>query len=407
MKICDLTQFYSPVSGGVKRYLAEKVAYVRAQAAAGRADDRHVLIVPGERTGTSGDDRARVYTVASPLVSRTSQYRMLLNLRAVERILETERPDLIESNDPYQIAWKAIASGRALNIPVVGFYHSHFAEAYVRTAMKFFGRTATEMMMEITRRYVRAVYDRFARTFVPSAALADVLRGWGVSNTVTVELGVDPAVYFPSADPADSARTEIGVGADHTLLLYVGRLSPEKNVETLFDAFERLQRGDHGPTGRRCRLLVTGDGPGRRAMQSLLHRHPDTVLWRPYCPDTRELARLYRAADLFVHPGVQETFGLVTLESQACGTPVVGIRGSYMDRIVLGGLLTHWAPENTPAALAAAIVGLAERPREELRALEATLGAEVRRRYAWEGVFGRLFANYRVVVAEYARRERV
>ena len=403
LKICDLTQFYSPVSGGVKRYLAEKVAYLREQP----GDDRHVLIVPGERTAVTGDERARVYTVASPLVSRTSRYRMLLNLHAVERVLETERPDIIESNDPYQIAWKAIASGRALGIPVVGFYHSHFAEAYVRTAMKFFGRTATEMMMEITRRYVRAVYDRFARTFVPSAALAGVLNDWGVRNTVTVELGVNPVNYHPSADPADSARAETGVPSDRTLLLYVGRLSPEKNVETLFDSFDRLQRGDHGETGRRCRLLVVGDGQQRRLLQALTERHPDAVLWRPYCDDARELARLYRAADLFVHPGVQETFGLVTLESQACGTPVVGIRGSYMDRIVLGGLLTHWAPENTPAALAAAIVGLAERPREELRALEAALGAEVRRRYAWDGVFGRLFANYRGVIAEYRRPEHV
>lgn len=408
MKICDLTQFYSPVSGGVKRYLAEKVAYLRARADQGGKDndDRHVLIVPGARTERTGDDRARVYTVASPVVSRTAQYRMLLNLHAVERILETERPDIIESNDPYQVAWKALASGRALGIPVVGFYHSHFAEAYVRTAMKFLGRAATEMMMEVTRRYVRALYERFARTFVPSAALGGVLRDWGVTNTVTVELGVDPEVFHPSADPADSARPELGVDPEATLLLYVGRLSAEKNVETLFESFDLLRRGDFGKAGQRCRLLVVGDGPGRRALKLLTRRHPDAVLWRPYCADARALARLYRAADLFVHPGVQETFGLVTLESQACGTPVVGIRGSYMDRIVFGGVLRHWAPENTPAALAAAIVGLAHRPRAEWRELEAALGAEVRRRYAWSGVFGRLFAAYREVMAEHHQRAR-
>ena len=59
------------------------------------------------------------------------------------------------------------------------------------------------------------------------------------------------------------------------------------------------------------------------------------VTWMRYCTDSFDLARYYRAADLFVHPGTQETFGLVALESQACGTPVVGIRGSYMDRIIL------------------------------------------------------------------------
>ncbi len=64
-------------------------------------------------------------------------------------------PDLIESGDPYQMAWKAIASGRALRIPTIGFYHSHFPEAYLRSAAKFLGRTATEIVMDSAQRYVR------------------------------------------------------------------------------------------------------------------------------------------------------------------------------------------------------------------------------------------------------------
>lgn len=404
MKICDLTQFYSPVSGGVKRYLAEKVAYGRTHAG---PSFRHLLIIPGERTEReeTPDGVARVYRIASPMVSRTSRYRVLLNLRAVEHILEMERPDLVESGDPYQIAWKAIASGRALGIPVVAFYHSHFPEAYVRSVAKFLGGAATEIMMEIARRYVRKLYSQFARTFIPSAALAALLRDWGVENTRTVELGVDPDVFHPADDPADRTRAELNVPPDRTLLLYVGRLAPEKNTGTLFAAFDHLQRTG-GEAGRRCHLLVVGDGQQRKMLQSLLRQHAHTVTWQPYCADAAALARLYRAADLFVHPGVQETFGLVTLESQACGTPVVGIRGSYMDRIVSHGLLPHWAEENTPEALAAAILALASRPRAELRALETEISASVRRRYAWTRSFDTLFAAYREVIAEHAQHRR-
>ena len=90
-----------------------------------------MLIVPGETTGHTEDGPTRTYTIRSPLVSRTSRYRALLNLHAVERILETEQPDIIESGDPYQIAWKAVASGAALGIPVVGFYHSHFPGGFL------------------------------------------------------------------------------------------------------------------------------------------------------------------------------------------------------------------------------------------------------------------------------------
>ncbi len=56
----------------------------------------------------------------------------------VEEVLEREQPDIIESGDPYQLAWKAVASGRGLDIPVVGFYHSHFPEAYIRSVGQIF-----------------------------------------------------------------------------------------------------------------------------------------------------------------------------------------------------------------------------------------------------------------------------
>src|SRR5437868_4759475 len=133
MKICDLTQFYSPFSGGVKRYLHEKIAYIRNHS----PEDEHVLVVPGSKTEVATDARSRVYSIRSPLVSRSSRYRALLNLRAMEEILERERPDLIEPSDPYQIGWKAIAAGRALNVPVVGIYHCHFPESYLRSGTKF------------------------------------------------------------------------------------------------------------------------------------------------------------------------------------------------------------------------------------------------------------------------------
>ena len=327
-------------------------------------------------------------------MSRTSQYRALINLGAVERILEAEEPDIIESGDPYQIAWKALASGAALGIPVVGFYHSHFPEAYFRSTAKFFGQTATQMVMDIAKRYVLALYSRFARTLVPSSPLGAVLTEWGLNNVTTVDLGVDPSIFHPSENPADSARAELDLPEKTTLLLYVGRLSPEKNTQTLFAGFHRLCRRYPG----RFHLLIVGDGNQRRLVPPL-KKKTGAVTWQPYCSDPRQLARLYRAADLFVHPGVQETFGLVTLESQACGTPVVGIRGSYMDRIVFGDL-GCWAAENHPESLAHAIEGMS---RQDLRATGLRSSKIVAQRYDWQHVFERLFAVYREVIAGYQR----
>jgi len=390
LKICDLTQFYSPVSGGVRRYIEQKSAYVRSK----RPDCEHVIIVPGESTGSSGDSRVRTYTIASPLVSRTSRYRALTKLHLVEEALERERPDIIESGDPYQVAWKAVASGRGLDIPVVAFYHSHFPEAYLRTVAKYFGRVAVSITDDICRRYVRALYNHFACTFVPSPALCKVLASWGVERMHTVDLGVDADVFVPGIADRELTRTRLGIPADARLLLYVGRLAPEKNVRTLFDAFSIL----HARAPGRFHLLCAGDGTQRPSVIRL-RDETGSVHWMPYCNDPLELAAIYRAADLFVHPGIQETFGLVALESQASGTCVVGIRGSYMDRIIFSDQ-EFWAAENSPGALADAIES---KFTLDLREAGLKASAEARSRYSWATVFSRLFDIYGRVVADFSR----
>ena len=397
MKICDLTQFYSPRSGGVRRYVSEKVRYIREES----AGDEHVLIIPGERNEVIEGERSRVYSIKSPLISRTSRYRVLLRLEAVERVLEREQPDLIESGDPYQAAWKAIHSGAALRIPVIGFYHSHFPEAYVRTARKFCGETVTEFFMDFSRRYIRALYRRFERTLVPSPALGEVLRSWGVDNIAFTDLGVDTEVFHPRRAPGEDARAELGIPRERTLLLYVGRLAQEKNTQTLFAAARLLARRFPG----RFHFLIVGDGLQRRELDALRSELADSPAPPPithlsYCAEAPRLAVLYRAADLFVHPGVQETFGLVTLESQACGTPVIGIRGSYMDRIIHSDQAL-WAPENSPEALAAAIE---EASREDLKTSGDRVSRLVAAQYSWKKVFSGLFDVYREVIHNYSQR---
>jgi alpha-1,6-mannosyltransferase len=388
VKTCDLTQFYSPVSGGVKRYVSEKVRYVRERTEA----DEHLLIIPGETDDVVRGERSRIYTIASPLISKTSRYRALLRLEAIERILETERPDLIESGDPYQVAWKAVHSGAALGIPVVGFYHSHFPEAYLRSAQKFLGATVAEFFVDLARRYVRSLYNRFERTIVPSPALGALLADWGVRNVTLSDLGVDATIFRPQPEPGENVRAEFHIPRKATLLLYVGRLAHEKNTATLFTAFRSLTREHPG----RFHLFVVGDGTQRPELHTAIGHLPSAITHLPYCAEPARLAQLYRAADLFVHPGVQETFGLVALEAQACGTPVIGIRGSYMDRIIQTDLAL-WATANTPEALATAIAAHTNRD-------SAHLHDRIAARYSWTQVFDRLFDLYRAVIRDYRAR---
>jgi alpha-1,6-mannosyltransferase len=169
-------------------------------------------------------------------------------------------------------------------------------------------------------------------------------------------------------------------------------LAPEKNTTTLFEAFRLL--ATRRP--RAFQLLVIGDGPEREKLRRL-EGETSNLKWIQYCTDPLELARHYRAADLFVHPGTQETFGLVALESQACGTPVVGIRGSRLDGIILHDQ-EGWATDNNPEALAAAIEHFSER---DLPALGQVAAQNAVQNYAWPAVFDRLLCIYREVCANY------
>ena len=384
MKICDLTQFYSPVSGGVKRYVQEKIRFIREHT----QRDEHVLIIPGARDDCIVDSRdsarAKTYTVRSPLISHASQYRAFLRLAAIAEIFEKEKPDVIECGDPYQVAWKTLScaeAARPRKIPAVAFYHSHFAAAYL-----------PRFLHGMARFYTRELYNRFARTLVPSPALGALLRDWGVQNVECIDLGVNTQLFNPDQNDRQKTRDELGIPRERILLIYVGRLAPEKNTRTLCEAFEILHR-EHAD--KNFHFLIAGEGQQRAPVEKLQERARDATTWISRYTEPENLARLYRAADLFVHPGVQETFGLVALEAQASGVPIVGIRGSYMDRIIHCDQ-TFWARENSAAALAQAIV---EMSAQDLKKMGETASREVRERYSWEQVFARLFGIYREVVS--------
>jgi alpha-1,6-mannosyltransferase len=347
-------------------------------------DHEHVLIVPGAETNVAVERRSRVYTIAAPSVPRSGGYRMLLNLRAVGEVLERERPDIIESADPYQLGWYIARAAKMLRIPPVAFCHSHFCEAHVVPAAARFGRSIAEGAEHACRNYARALYNRFAITFTASEGLAATLRDWGIARVGAVGLGVDTSV-FHLADPTGSQR--------HTIaLLYVGRLAMEKNVSVLCDAFAEVNRRRPG----RFHVTVIGDGPERARIEQL-KSSLSNVTWLKYCADPSELARHYRAADLFVHAGVRETFGLAALESQACGTPVVGIAGTRMDEAILHEQ-SWWARENTALALADAIERATT---HELRSIGAAASRQVHERFSSQKVFERLFCIYREVWTNY------
>jgi alpha-1,6-mannosyltransferase len=354
--LVDTTVFFTPTSGGVRRYLLSKHRWL-----AEHSRLRHTILVPGPADGGLPHD---LVTFASPRLPFAGGYRCPLRLRVFREQLAALEPDLLESGDPYQLAHETVRVARERHIPCVAFCHSDLP----RIARGLGGAWSEAA----AARYLARLYRRFDAVMAPSQYMVTRLRAMGVPHAQLQPLGVDVQTFHPgAADP--QLRRVLGLPADVRLLVFAGRCSPEKHVGDLVEAVERLGRGHH--------LLLVGGGAPRRLADSV------TVL--EYQRSPAQLARVLASADLFVHAGDRETFGLVVLEAMACGLPVVAAAAGALPELVDEAVGACFAPRS-PVALARAVSRTLERDLSILRRA-ARARAEC---HGWDPVFTRLHGRY-------------
>ncbi len=382
MKICDIVQFYSPLSGGVKRYIHDKMRYVES-----RPRTEHVVIVPSGRHETRTSGRTRIYGIRSARLPGSRSYRVLSSEKAIRRILAREDPDLLEVGDPYMAAWFATRIARDRGIPVVAYYHSDLPRLVGRPRRIQPGASRGGAVSRMADAYLRRLYGRMDATIVATERLRRLLERTGIPRLFVVPLGVNGEL-FRMRDSRGAIRARLGMERDGPLLLFVGRLSREKNLPELIRMMDRLD-GRH-------RLLIVGDGEKRRFVRRMARRRDDVVWW-PYTSDPERLSEIYSAADLLVHPGDRETFGLVSLEAQCCGTRVIAVRGGGVDPTLEGEEPMILADSPACDDLAAAVrraIELRESPGAATARRERIL-----RKFSWEGTFRKLFDVYDSVLA--------
>lgn len=374
--LCDLTQSWSSVGGGVGTYLKHKRQHILR-----RTPHRHLLIVPGAEDGIVEDDRAITVTIASPQVPGSPNYRLLLRNGAVRRALEKYRPELIECQDAYNLPWAAVGHARRNpGTALVAAYMTDFPTVYVeRPFSKFLGRTLASAASRLCYRYCELLYSRFDAMFALSEnGGLTKLKSLGLDRIEVVPLGVELGEFSPSKrDPA--LRSALGVGDDQPLLIYAGRLDVEKKPQVVADAFRRL------PRELGAQLVLIGDGPLREMIQQL----GDPRIHLPgYVGDRADLARWLASADIYVSGMADETFGVSIVEAQASGLPVVGVAaGAMMDRVTpdIGRL----GPVNDAQAMARNIQDVWYADRSAM----ADIAQSHARQYSWDRSMTDLFTS--------------
>jgi alpha-1,6-mannosyltransferase len=362
MHLVDTTLFFSPTSGGVKRYLTAKHHWLKTH-----TGHRHSILVPGEQRQLVPGG---ISTIAGMRLPGTFNYRLPLSSRIWRSMLDALEPDLIEVGDAFHPAWCASTVARRRNIPLIAFFHSNLAQLLGRRFGLGIERAVT--------RYLRSVYAQFDLVLAPSRLMCSYLAQLGVPRTALQPLGVDTQIFSPARRTLDLRRA-LELPDDARLLVYAGRFSEEKSLGVLHTAMALLRKPYH--------LLLVGGGRSARLSQNI------TVL--PYRRDSLELAQWLASADALVHAGSSETFGLVIIEAMACGRPVVGVRAGAVPELV-DERVGELAEPDSAASMAAAIRRLYER---NLEALGAAARQRALQGFTWSHSLSMQLANYAGVFA--------
>lgn len=381
--LLDITKFFGPTTGGIRTYLLEKARYVSA-----RPPLRQAIIVPGTEDRIEDEDGVRWYRLRGPRIPTQSPYRFMLRKRTIGRIIEHEKPDLVEVGSPYLVPWMVRRSVRSLGVPLVWFYHTNFPRIISPRPGQdaWFRRTAGQL----ADRYVRRLRQVFFAAIAASRAAVLELENAGFERVIQVPLGVDLEHFHPwRQNHAAETRRRAGL-PDGPLAMFVGRFAREKEIQLVLDAWPEVE----ARTG--ATLALVGDGPSRQFFQQ--HNRARRVKWIPYQSDRNALADLIAAADVIIAPGPAETFGLAALEALASGVPVIASDAGAVREIVEASGAGAINPEPTAAAMADTV-------RDLLRRDLGTLGAQGRRyaeaHYGWDMAFDRIFAAYRQIQTDY------
>ena len=223
--------------------------------------------------------------------------------------IKSKMPDIIHLATEGPLGLACLGIAKSLRIPVVSSFHTNFDLYANDYKMGFLSSGISH--------YLRWFHNQTEATFAPSNACLERLQALGYKNTKIWTRGVDTSLFNPIQKDLNF-KSKIGLSETDILLLYVGRLAPEKNIGSLLETFKKA-RSTLNKQGKNLFLALVGTGP--LVGQSDLEKTNGIIL--PGELRGNHLAQWYASADIFVFPSTSETFGNVILEAQASGLPVL------------------------------------------------------------------------------------
>ena len=312
LRIALVTETYPPEINGVAMTLGRQVADLQQRG------HQIQLVRPRQSAHDLAASNASLEEVLKPgmAIPRYAGLKMGLPAKsALTRLWSLKRPDLVHIATEGPLGWSALAAANKLRIPVSTDFHTNFHSYSQHYGIGWLRRPILA--------YLRKFHNKSCVTLVPTEGIRRELQVHGYGNLEVVARGVDTELFSPAHRDA-SLRARWGVDETTQVVLYVGRLAPEKNLKLVFAAFAAMHQ-----CNPHTRLVLVGDGPDRATLQAA---YPQAV----FCGMRSgvDLSRHYASAQVFLFPSLTETFGNVTIEAMASGLAVVAYNYAAAEELI-------------------------------------------------------------------------
>ena len=307
MKIAFFTETFLPKVDGIVTRLTKTVKHLI------EAGDEVVVFCPeGCPSNYMG---AKVVGVPAMPLPLYPELKLGLPGPAVSDALDDFQPDLVHVVNPAVLGLGGIWLAKTNNIPLIASYHTHLP--------KYLEHYGMGMLEPLLWELLKAAHNQAVLNLCTSTAMVKELSEKGIQHTALWQRGVDTETFRPELRKDEMRRRLLGKFNDEgALLIYVGRLSAEKQIERIKPVLQALPH---------ARLALVGDGPHRQQLEKTFENTATNFVG--YLSG-EELASAYASGDAFLFPSSTETLGLVLLEAMAAGCPVIGAnRGGIPDII--------------------------------------------------------------------------
>ncbi len=372
MRIALFTETFLPKVDGIVTRLRHTIEHLE------RNGDRVLVVAPdGGLTEYKG---AKVHGIPGLPLPLYPELKLAFPPVGTKEVIEKFNPDLIHVVNPAVLGVGGIYYAKTMNIPLVASYHTHLPQY-----LQHYGLSALEgVLWEL----LKAAHNQAKLNLCTSTAMVEELVNHRIERVDLWQRGVDTEMFQPHLASAQM-RSRLSQGnPDSPLLLYVGRVSAEKQIDQIKPVLEAIPE---------ARLAIVGDGPNREALEA--HFAGTNTHFVGYLQGL-ELASAYASGDAFIFPSRTETLGLVLLEAMAAGCPVVAANSGGIPDIVTDGENGYLFDVNDPDGAITATKRLldATAEREQLR-INARKEAE---KWGWAAATRQLQSYYREVIsAEY------